>query len=536
MCLVSLQALDVAEETRGLYFDKEKYEPLPIPTFEEAKEVLPVPVYEEHPEYLDMYWRAWEIAVSHIKRPPEGSPLLSDFLDENFMPRIYQWDTSFMMLFAKYGDAAFPFINSLDNFYGRQYPDGFIARTITEAEGKDITYVDIMSGVNPPLYAWAEYEYYRMSGDVERLKMVVKPITKYAEWLETGRKNAHFTKHHLYWQTNMGSGMDNLTRLCEEPSHTPDYFVPIVETGWVDMSAQVAMLHYYLALICEAIGDEEKAQWHYDFAQDINDRINKYMWDEETGYYYDVDKNGEQIDKERTIATVWPMLSGAPSSEQAEAIVSHLKDPNQFWTPMVFPALSADEEHFHPYGGYWLGGVWAPSTFATIKALERYGYHEFAREATLRHLEGLYKVFDNEDWYHKGKPTLYENYSPMYPRPGGRGEDHTNSRPDFVGWTGCGPITLMIENVIGIKPDAVDNTIHWHILSPGKSGVENLRMNDNVISMIADKDSFNAIHLTIETEEAFTLHIIANGTEHEGVIAPGKSEYRIEPDGSKINL
>ena len=44
--------------------------------------------------------------------------------------------------------------------------------------------------------------------------------------------------------------------------------------------------------------------------------------------------------------------------------------------------------------------------------------------------------------------------------------------PDFVGWTGLSPISVLFEYVFGIKPDAANNKITWHINLLERHGVE----------------------------------------------------------------
>ena len=60
----------------------------------------------------------------------------------------------FMTLFGRYGERAFTFMRTLDNFYAKQHPDGFICREIGRATAT------IATAVRPPQRAqraaWAE--------------------------------------------------------------------------------------------------------------------------------------------------------------------------------------------------------------------------------------------------------------------------------------------------------------------------------------------------------------------------------------------
>ena len=81
------------------------------------------------------------------------------------------WDSSFILMFARYGARFFPFQNTLDNFYAKQHPDGFICREI-KADGADCfeRYDPVSTG--PNLIPWCEMVYYHQFGDVERLHKI----------------------------------------------------------------------------------------------------------------------------------------------------------------------------------------------------------------------------------------------------------------------------------------------------------------------------------------------------------------------------
>ena len=48
--------------------------------------------------------------------------------------------------------------------------------------------------------------------------------------------------------------------------------------------------------------------------------------------------------------------------------------------------------------------------------------------------------------------TIWECYSPEKPAPATRWDGENYCRQDFVGWSGLGPIALMLENIIGLQP------------------------------------------------------------------------------------
>ena len=46
---------------------------------------------------MEMYWRAWEIAVGNIRKPQSGSGFVSSYLDTAYNGNIFMWDSSFIL-------------------------------------------------------------------------------------------------------------------------------------------------------------------------------------------------------------------------------------------------------------------------------------------------------------------------------------------------------------------------------------------------------------------------------------------------------
>lgn len=84
---------------------------------------IPEPVFDQNPDWVEFYWKAWELAWDHVIHRP-GAPA-SPYMDEGFDPdTIWIWDTCFMVHFCKYAPDVFPGIASFDNFYGPLHRGG----------------------------------------------------------------------------------------------------------------------------------------------------------------------------------------------------------------------------------------------------------------------------------------------------------------------------------------------------------------------------------------------------------------------------
>jgi hypothetical protein len=102
---------------QGLYFAKKACEPKPLPQFAETRDKLPAPIFAERPDWVAMYWKAWELAFKNFHSPAPGSGYVSPFIDAAFNQNIFLWDTCFMTMFCKYGHPLVPGIGSLDSIH-----------------------------------------------------------------------------------------------------------------------------------------------------------------------------------------------------------------------------------------------------------------------------------------------------------------------------------------------------------------------------------------------------------------------------------
>lgn len=509
----SLLTLFAQEETRGVFFYKKEYTPASLPSFEESRTLLPSPVWEDNPKWVDLYWRAWEIAFSNLKQPPASSPLVANWIDEGLSPQIFQWDTHFMVMFGRYAAHIFPFVESHDNFYARQHGNGMICRILNEADGADHHWglgTNFARTINPPLFSWAEMEYFRFTKDTVRLSQIVEPIEKYIEWIEKNRK-AEGTEHMLYWSNGQASGMDNTPRDIGRPAPDGDIHSATDAMGWIDMSSQIKMCYDNLSEICSILGQQKKAMEYRNRATRLSERINHYMWDEKSGLYYDVNTESQRTSW-ITSATFWPMLAGISSPEQTARLVDAIRNEELFWRRLPLPSLAANQPHYDKCGRYWRGGVWAPTTYMTVKGLQKNGYEELASTIAHRNMVAMYKVYESTG-------TIWELYSAEMYMPATDATGIHMVKPDFVGWSGLIPISMFIENIIGINADASENTVVWRSTGNGRHGIERLRFGDIVTTLVRESKR-------IDVESNAGYRLVLNGKEYD--IVKGKYSFEIE--------
>jgi len=414
----------------------------PLPAYDPSR--LPALIADDHPDWVAMYDYAWRTAFANLRQPAPGSGFVASYIDPAFNDAIFLWDTCFMTMFGRYADHVFPFIRALDNFYAKQHPDGFICREITMADGIDRFTPHDPRSTGPNILAWTEWIHYQFSGDADRLTRVFPVLVAYHNWLRDWRTWPDGS----YWTTGLASGMDNQSRVPDAQWHHRHYC-------WMDTTLQQALDCLILREIAAVIGRTEfnaRLQAEYDRLMEI---ANTRLWDEVSGFYYDVAPDG-RLSPVKSIGAYWGLLAGVAPPERAARLIAHLDDPASFNRPHRIPAQSADSPGYD--GEYWRGGVWPPANYMVLQALERAGQDDLAHAIARNHVDAVAQVFAQTG-------TLWEDYAPEQIAPGWPAE------PNFVGWTGISAINIPIEYVIGLR-HAGSNRLVWDIRLTGRHGVE----------------------------------------------------------------
>lgn len=465
---------------------------------------LPEPVIDSHPEWVTLYYKAWELAWNKIQRGTPENGFEPEYMDEGFNELIYQWDICFITSFGIYGRDAFPVMASLDNFYKKQRPDGYIQRVYWETTGKIATEPTVDEPmVNPPLFAWVEWRYYQLAGDASRLKRVIPILTRYFEWTE---KNCRTEKGKgLFYTSELGSGMDNTPRKN------------VGKAAWVDYSAQQVLAATCISKLADVIKDGKTSELYQNKAKEISQTINSLLWDNKTGFYYDLTETGK-LSPTLHIGAFWTLLAGVCPPDRKSELLSHLKNPAEFWRPHLVPTLAANQPEYDPKGHYWLGSVWAPTNYMVIKGLESVSEPELADSIALNFLRTVSGIYQNfkpdpekiafDERYADDYKTLWECYSSELNEPATRWDNTFYSRQDFVGWTGLVPISLLIENVLGFSISGSENTISWTIKRNDRHGLKNIRLKDQLVSLVFEKRGKKS-EVMVTCEKPFTLKIIS---------------------------
>lgn len=420
-----------------------------LPDYEAFRSVLPQPWWDGHESTLSCYWKVWDLAFQNLQAPAPESGFCSNFIDTAFNDCIFMWDSAFILMFARYGMRGFHFQGTLDNFYAKQHPDGFICREIAREDGSDRFERHDPAGTGPNVLAWCEWEYFLNTGDTDRLAAVAPALLGYNRWFQRNRA----WQDGSYWSSGWGCGMDNLPR-------QPEGFHRMYDHGflsWVDTTLQQILSDRILVDMCRILGRNDEIEELNTEIAGLVRYVNDVMWDPEEHFYFDRYRDGS-LHRIKTVGSYWALMAEAVPEARIGAFVTHLEDEAAFNRPHRVPALAADHPSYAAFGDYWNGGVWPPTNYMVLRGLTKAEFHDLAHRIARNHLDNVVRVFEETD-------TVWENYAPESPAPG------KPAKQDFVGWSGLPAVAVLFEYVFGIRPSVPERVIRWDVRLTEAHGV-----------------------------------------------------------------
>ncbi len=313
-------------------------------------------------------------------------------------------------------------INSQRNFMKVQGKDGYMPYRV----GAFFTRTFPVKGektTSAPFFSWTNLEVYlaaKRSGLVSK-----KELLKYLK--ESYDSGVKFTNYLLRTRDKNKNGLlewgghtllecvrDYLNAVFDLLGKEPD---TLNQLEALDLSSMVVKEMRSLSKIAEILGEKDEAVEWKRKADKMASLINKYMWDEKTGFYYHVHKDTMNFKtpsgislKRKEIIGFLPLWAGIASKEQAKRLIEHLTNKNEFWRKYGVPTLSADDPYYDPQVlscCRWNGPVWITWVYPVFRGVLDYGYEDVA-EKILEKIESamLYQLKRNH--------RLWESYSPDY--------------------------------------------------------------------------------------------------------------------------
>jgi alpha,alpha-trehalase len=213
------------------------------------------------------------------------------------------------------------------------------------------------------------------------------------------------------------SGWDYSSRWFIEPQRFAS--IETAEIVPIDLNCLLWNLEGLLVKAFELSKDADAANQWQERQQQREGLIQRYCWNEEKGFFFDYHAGRKQQMPNMTLAAAFPLFMGIATPEQALRVAQQLSDRFLHAGGLITTLEQTGQQWDAPNG-------WAPLQFICISGLERYGFHQLAKEIALRW------VRLNRDVFHRtGK--MMEKYNVVDTHLEAGGGEYAGQ--DGFGWT-----------------------------------------------------------------------------------------------------
>lgn len=279
------------------------------------------------------------------------------FCISNQYPGLWMEHAYDSVLLAKLLPAYVPLAeNAMNLFLDRQTEEGQLPFSVWDGNR-------MRDGVTKCLYAQVQEcvsfltlcrEVYDMNRDRAFLEKAYTAGCKWMSWFRQYRMTTGRGLIEMF--CGYDTGHDNSGRLsgisCPGNYNDQNAAVLPPEDGITPILAVDMNANHYgdlvaLADMATLLGrDAEAEQWRRD-AREIKANMFRYLWNEEDGFFYDVDKHNVQ--RKYKSSTIFHLfLERVLDPVEDEAMIQriyreHIKNPAEFWTPYPFPSMAIND-------------------------------------------------------------------------------------------------------------------------------------------------------------------------------------------------
>ena len=274
--------------------------------------------------------------------------------------------------------------------------------------------------------------------DYPRLKLYYDFLAGKIRGSTTAKFKSGLTTTYDYFYSS--SGMDDYpAQVAMMNRNLRDTAAPVISTSQLIRSAKI------LRMVAVKTGREADAKTYTEDIEKLTDALNRYAWDEESGYYgyvlHDAAYNptgellrtadGENLNK--GLDGIYPLIAAVCDEKQQKAILSHLKNEKEMLSPYGISAVD-QSAGYYKVNGYWNGNIWFPHQWFIWKSMLDSGEGDFAFEIARRALniwkrevdysyytfEMVNVVTGRGGWFHNfgGLSTPIGIWADAYYRPG----------------------------------------------------------------------------------------------------------------------
>jgi alpha,alpha-trehalase len=169
-----------------------------------------------------------------------------------------------------------------------------------------------------------------------------------------------------------------------------DHFAPVCLNSLIYAEEMDA------AQIDEILGRKDAAAGFRQVAAERKQRIQKYLWDEKRGMFFDYNFSTKTRSSYEYLTTFYPLWAGLATPEQARAVDANLK---LFEQPggLAMSRNDSGVQWDYPY-------EWAPTVLIAVEGLRRYGFNDDADRISYEFLSTVAENFRRDG-------TIREKYN-----------------------------------------------------------------------------------------------------------------------------
>jgi alpha,alpha-trehalase len=171
-----------------------------------------------------------------------------------------------------------------------------------------------------------------------------------------------------------------------DPSNRFGQFnVDVIHYDAVCLNSLLYMMEMQTAEILGILGRGAEAEAAHRQAADRAARVNRYLWDEKDGLFYDYNFSVKRVRRYPFLATFYPLWTGLASKKQAARIERSLPKFERAYGLQTSDYVSGSQWDA-PFG-------WAPLELIALDGLRRYGYREDAERISVKFLSLVRREF-----------------------------------------------------------------------------------------------------------------------------------------------
>jgi alpha,alpha-trehalase len=198
----------------------------------------------------------------------------------------------------------------------------------------------------------------------------------------------YFDINYLDILASCESGWDHSTR-CDDR---------LLEHVQIDLNSILYMRETLFVRSWTILGDEKRAEYWAERAEERRKTIQELMWSEEQGFFFDYDFCREEINLHPSLAGFFALWCGVATVDQAERCVREWLPRFEYPGGLVTTFEKQDGKQWAFPNG------WAPLQWIVVEGLLRYGYVEDAHRLMQKWCKNCEAVFE-----HTGE--MWEKYN-----------------------------------------------------------------------------------------------------------------------------